>query len=53
LGDVVFRLGVECWCVDSDEFVKANVTSLSTECRDLLDKIFIADELQRITLQVA
>jgi hypothetical protein len=38
--------------VDSDEFVKANATSLSPECRDLLDKIFIADEFKRITLQV-
>jgi hypothetical protein len=32
--------------------VKANATSLSPECRDLLDKIFIADEFKRITLQV-
>jgi hypothetical protein len=38
--------------VDSDEFVKANATSLSPECRDLLDKIFVADEFKRITLQV-
>jgi hypothetical protein len=38
--------------VDSDEFVKANATNLSPECRDLLDKIFVADEFKRITLQV-
>ncbi|WIA14928.1 hypothetical protein OEZ85_001641 [Tetradesmus obliquus] len=37
--------------VDSDEFVKANATNLSPECRDLLDKIFVADEFKRITLQ--
>jgi hypothetical protein len=34
------------------EFLKANATSLSPECRDLMDKIFIADEFKRITLQV-
>jgi hypothetical protein len=46
----VWRLclaGVESWCIDSDEFVKANATSLSPECGDLLDKIFIADEFKR------
>jgi len=41
----------ENW-VDSDEFVKANVTNLSPELRDLLDKIFVADEFKRITMQV-
>jgi hypothetical protein len=38
--------------VDSDEFVKANVKSLSPEVRDLLDKIFVPDEFKRITMQV-
>eukprot|EP00775_Hariotina_reticulata_P003264 gene3264-3542_t len=37
--------------VDSDEFVKANVKALSPELRDLLDKIFVADEFKRITMQ--
>eukprot|EP00879_Flechtneria_rotunda_P017926 GHRR01018788.1.p1 GENE.GHRR01018788.1~~GHRR01018788.1.p1 ORF type:complete len:455 (+),score=139.31 GHRR01018788.1:2185-3549(+) len=36
---------------ESDEFVKANVTALSPELRGLLDKIFVADEFKRITLQ--
>lgn len=38
--------------VDSDEFVKANITAISPELRDLLDQIFVADEFKRITLKV-
>lgn len=38
--------------VDSDEFVKANITAISPELRDLLDKIFVADEFKRITMKV-
>lgn len=38
--------------VESDEFVKANATHLSAEVRDLLDKIFVADEFKRITMEV-
>lgn len=38
--------------VESDEFVKANITAISPELKDLLDKIFIADEFKRITMQV-
>jgi hypothetical protein len=31
---------------------QANVTALSPELRDLLDKIFVMDEFKRITIQV-
>eukprot|EP00878_Enallax_costatus_P011766 GHUV01012282.1.p1 GENE.GHUV01012282.1~~GHUV01012282.1.p1 ORF type:complete len:518 (+),score=113.09 GHUV01012282.1:1083-2636(+) len=37
--------------VDSDEFVKANIKVISPELRDLLDKIFVADEFKRITMK--
>lgn len=32
--------------------LQANAVQLSPELRDLLDKIFVADELKRITVQV-
>ncbi|DBA66108.1 TPA: hypothetical protein ACH3X2_003106 [Trebouxia sp. C0005] len=33
------------------EFIKANVNKLSSECRSLLDRIFVADVKQRITVE--
>lgn len=36
----------------SNEYIAKHASELSAECRDLLDKIFVGDEDQRITLQV-